>query len=501
MANPNYFLKQDRLKLIEDIKSSENLERKKNSLKDYEIYNDTAYKYVYDELVKQLSAKTANQMPIISNLNIAKAIVTKEATIYQDKPERHYGNINDADEAVLKEVYSDGCFDSILGKSNKYYKLRNQTFLQVVPKHEKLILRVIHSHNIDVVPEENDPEEAYAYIISTFDKSSYVRSMSDGVNKTIADQADYKASLEKYQVTTKEISFIMNGKGDLLGDGIVENPIRELPFIDVAKDKDFEFFVRIGQALTDFTIDFNVAWSDLMYISRMQGYSVGVLSGDANLKPDNIIVGPNRFIFLPKNPSNPESKLELDFKSPTPNLEASLKSIESLINIFLSTRGVDLKSISISNSGTSYSSALEKLLAMIDQFKATKDDFDLYYSVEKKLHSIVTKYLALLTGTNILNPKYNVTSSVVDSEINVSFKEPQMIETTSEKLDNAQKKLDLGIADRVSILSDIKGISEEMALEEISELDKRKTEQISLMLDNSNTGAGVDNGSNQDQTI
>jgi hypothetical protein len=191
-----------------------------------------------------------------------------------------------------------------------------------------------------------------------------------------------------------------------------------------------------------------------------------------------MIIGPNQFIFLPQNASNPNSKLELDFKSPSPNLEGSLKSIESLVALFLSTRGIDIKSIAVNNSGASFSSALEKLLAMIDQFKATKSDFDLYKMVESKIHDIVTKYLALLSGTNILNPKYYVTPSIVNSEICVNFLEPQMIETTAEKLDNAQKKIDLGITDAVEVLSMVDGITEEAAEEKLEKIAERKAKKL-----------------------
>lgn len=478
MANPDYSNINERIRLIDEIKSSENIERKRKSLKDFEIYNDNAEKFVKDKLVQQLSANTVQQMPIISNLNIAKAVVNKEATIYIDEPTRIYEDINPKDEIAIKALYSDCAFNSSLAKSNKYYKLRNQTFLQIVPKYQRLKLRVLHSHNIDVVPDEQDPEVAYAYVISTFDKSIYnTNNTSDGVNLRIADSEDYKSNLERYQVTTPTHAFVMNGKAQLIGE-YLENPIGMLNFVDISHTKDFEFFIRIGQALTDFTVDFNVSWSDLMYIARMQGYSVGVLSGDPELKPATMFVGPSRLMFLPQNKSNPDSKLEFDFKSPSPNIEGQLKAIEALIGTFLATRGIDAKSLAVANSGNSFSSALEKLLSMIDQFKATKDDFNLYIYVEKQIHKIVTAYLSVLSGTEFLERKYWTTPSVVDSLINVQFKEPTMIETTAEKLDNGQKKIDMGIADRVSVLAGLEGISIEAAEEQIEMIDERRAARL-----------------------
>jgi hypothetical protein len=151
----------------------------------------------------------------------------------------------------------------------------------------------------------------------------------------------------------------MDGNGTMLDSG--PNEIEEHTIIDVSKEKDFEFFVQSGQTLDEFTVAFNVAWSDLMHIMRMQGFSIGVISGDPDLKPEYWNIGPNKSIFLPKNLETGQG-LEFDFKSPTPNIEASLKVIESLVATFMTTRGIDSSAITSNNSGAkTYSSAIERL--------------------------------------------------------------------------------------------------------------------------------------------
>jgi hypothetical protein len=498
MANPNLAIQAERKAIIDVIKSAENVQRKKKALADFEIFNDNAYGFVYEKLCKQLSVETANQMPIVSNLNLAKAVVEKEATVYADCPDRHYTSISDNDESVLEKLYEEMAFDSVLSKSNKYYKLRNQSFIQILPKNKGLKMRVIQAHNIDVIPDSEDPEIAYAYIINSFDKQAYLRNQADGVNQRIADQDDYKASLERYQMWTKDNVFTCDGKGRLVDD-VIDNPIKKHSFIDVAATKDMEFFVRIGQALTDFTVDFNCAWSDLMYTSRLQGYSVGVFTGDVNLMPKSVIIGPNKMLMMPKNPDNPDSSLSFDFKSPTPNISASLEAIDGLVNTFLSTRGIDIKSISSKSGGQSFSSALEKLLSMIDQFKATKNDFSLYQSVEQQVHSIVTSYLALLSNSEALDPKYNVSPSITSSVLSVQFKEPTMVETPAEKLANGQTKINLGISDRVMLLADINGVSEEEAQEQLDEIDKRRVERLASLVSEGQPQEQVVNANSETQ--
>lgn len=482
MANLNFLDPRVRKTVISEIKSSENKTRKAKSLKSYEIYNDNSLPYVRTELINQLSAKTVEQMQIISNLNIAKAVVTKEANIYTDEPEREYESISESDKKALEMLYEDCNYNTVLSKANKYYKLSNQSFIQAVPKDGKIKLRVLQCHNVDVIPDESDPEQAYAYIISNFDKSGWIAAISDGVNQNVAESDDYKRKFEQYQVWTKEIVFTMDGDGNVTGE-ILENPLQTLPFVDIAKDKDFEFFVRIGQALTDFTVDFNVAWSDQMFTTRMQGYSVGVLSGDPNLKPDTMTVGANKMIFLPVSAANPDSKLSFEFVSPNPNTDSSLKTIDSLISTFLTTRGLDSKAITSSNGGNNYTSALERLLAMLDQFRASKDDFDLFQSVELALHKIVTRYLSVLSGTNLLDQKYWTTQAIDKSELNVTFSIPEMVETEADKLANEKVKIEMGISDKVLALAEIDGVSEDEAIKRLENIDKRKLESMQKMID------------------
>jgi len=123
--NPNLLDPVTRKQVIADIKSWENVNRKAKSLKAYEVYNDNAYPYVYDKLSCQLSKETADQMPIVSNLNIAKAVVNKEAQVYTDDPKRTYDEITEDDAEVLEKLYADCGFNTHLSKANKYYKLRN----------------------------------------------------------------------------------------------------------------------------------------------------------------------------------------------------------------------------------------------------------------------------------------------------------------------------------------------------------------------------------------
>ena len=56
-----------------------------------------------------------------------------------------------------------------------------------------------------------------------------------------------------------------------------------------------------------------------------------------------------------------------------------------------------------------------------------------------------------------------------------------MIETPAEKLANAKMKIEMGIADKVKVLSEIEGISTDEAEKIIEEMAMRKQASIQLM--------------------
>lgn len=483
---------ENRKSVLEGIKSLENVKRKKESLIDYEIYNDRIHKYVYDEIKNQTSEKTAKAMPIVSCINIGKRIVDNEATIYNSDPVRTT-NLSESDNLAVLANYEDAGFNSKLQKANKYFKYRKQGFVQVVPKDKMIQLRPLLSHHVDVVPDSQDPEKAYAYIISAFDKNMYI-AQGDNSNQVTADQDDYKSSLERYVVWTAEYNFIMNGRGELIGEP-QENPIKILPFVDISKDKDFEFFVRSGMSLSEFTVLYNTIWSDDLYITRMQGFSVGVFRGNPELMPREYYMGPNRAIVLPVDPKNENNSLDFKFVSPTPDLNGSRESRAALLANFLTSRGISPKVISSAlQSGENYASGFERLLAMIDKFEATKEDFDLFRSVEKSIYKIVISFLVHYSRTDFLDKKYNVGNGAANSEMTIKFHEPQMVQTEKDKLENYKLKIELGISDKVLALMDLEGLDEIKAQEKIDSILERKSvesESISL-LPNEKSGAVKD---------
>lgn len=485
----NWLSKDVRVAFIKEIKTKENCDRKAKSLQEYEIYNGNINQYVEEYLTQQLSRKTVSKMPIISSIEICKRIADQEASVYKSEPRREFTEILKKDSEALEYLYEDCQADIKLMKSNRYYKLQAQSLIQPVLNDGKIDLRVLFPHNYDVIPEEKNPEIAESIVISSFDKEAYVQggmppqsnnfvvgSIGDNVNQSVADKDDAKALKERYVVWSKDFNFIMNGKGDVVSGLDLKNPIGILPFIDVAADKDFTYFVDRGSQLSNFAVQYNAALSDLANIVRLQGYSQAVLVCPQETMPDEITVGPTSIVKIASDP-NAANQPSFQFVTPSPDLSGSIQFIEVLISNFLSSRGLSPATVSGKSQADKFTSGVDRFLALIDRFEATKQDYALFNQVEIKLFEIIKAFLFTYSQTKLLDEKYWVSQLIKNAELKVHFAKPEQTQSDTEKLANIETRMRLGLTDKVTALMQLDGLDKSEAESKLKEIEKSKPEK------------------------
>jgi hypothetical protein len=479
-----------RKSVIEQINTEENKQRKAASLKQYEIFSDRMHQYVVEYLRKQFSASTVREMPVVSSINLPKRIVTQEASVYRNEPSRQFTTTNEKEIEQLNLIYDDMAFDAVMLKANQIYKLQDQACVMIIPKNGDLIARALYAHQYDVIPMENDPEAAEAYIISTFDRSLYIsqdssagnptgyqgnsgyNSNPDGVNQHIADRDDWRAGEERYVVWTKDYHFVMDGNGSVMGEEMA-SPLAQyqvMPFVDIASNKDFEFFVRSGQSLTDFGVQYCGALSDLGNIVKLQSYSQAWMSGSKELMPENLVVGVNTILKLPIDP-NDKVETKFGFASPSSDLAGAANYVEMILSNFLTARGIDPKVITGKGDASKFSSGVERFLSLIEKFEASKSDFALFHDVEDDAFDIIKAWINTLIGTDQLESEYQISRISEDTDLYVKFAEPAMIQSRQEKVDAIQKEMELGLMSRVEGIMELRGVSKEMAIQIASEID------------------------------
>ena len=494
---------EDRRKLIKLINSTENKARKAESLKQTEIYNDRIYQHVYDRIASKFSLETACETPIVSSINLARRIAKQEASIYNEPADRMFTDLSDDQSEAVDLIYKDMATDWKLAKSNESFKLQQQNHVMLVPKDGKLKMRVLRNHHIDKIDDDTDPEIAAGYIISSFDKDEYLENRKtdnkdyrygnfnnaatqsfSSMNSDIGDQADYKIA-DRYLVWTKEYNFIMDKEGNVISGDDIRNPIGMIPIVDVSNEKDFEYWVRQGESLTEFTIEYNVLMSDLAHIIQNQGFAQAYLIADDSVIPNDIRIGPNKILKLPigKDGDRPE----FGYANPNSDIGGALEYANTYLLNFLTSRGLDPDTVTSSGGSLVSSSGVQEFLRMIKKFEATREDFAVYKKAEYQLYELVKAWHNALIGTGLLDSKYQTSRISEQSEIEVEFGKPQIVETDAEKLANIQTRLELGLISDVDAIMEDRKISREMALEE---MERIKDDNAMGAMDGNNRSQG-----------
>lgn len=500
MANPNLMLPEIRQMIVKEIKSEENKRRKAESLKRFEVYRERQDRYIVEKLQQEFSEKTVREMRKITSVNLCPRIVDQLASIYNTAPDRDYENASEQEQIAIDALYESAKVDVKLLQANRYFKLNDQAFIQVIPRDGKINLRVLLPHHVDVIPDEMNPEKAFCYIISTMDKFEYLNNNGDtsevsnpsknplrsteyidGRNQHIADADDYRASLERYEVWTDELNFIMDGKGNILSED-VSNPIADLPFVDISAEKDFEFFVRRGNGIVNFAVDFGAQLSDVANIIKLQGYAQAIVY--AEKQPENMVVGPNHILFMQIDPNSPgTAATRFEFANPGSDLNGSLEFLEMTLRLFLTSKGVDPKTISGKLDAQTFGSGIERMLSMIEKFEASKSDIELFRWAEKQVFDLMVKWSNFYQGdVSVLKP--GLQNGIISDEVSltVQFTEPQAVQTKTDKEDSIIKLLDKGLVTRERAIMEVWGIGEDGAQEMLEKINEDRAARAPVVI-------------------
>jgi hypothetical protein len=509
MAAIDYFSPAERKKIIDEITGNEeNLRRKEQSLKAFEIFKGRQAQFILRKMGEELGAKAARNSRTITSINLTEKIVKEKASLYQMEPIRNFSNLTDLQVDHAMKIYELANANVKLQKANEFFKLIDQCAVQPVLKEGKIMLRVMMPHHYDVIPRPENPEKAECYIISSFDKwRLFNRSVygdgdsangknyfADFNNQKIAEPDDYRGKLLFYW-WTDELNFITDKNGNLVnetGEPILQaneqdmaNPIGKMPFVDIASEKDFEFFVRSGNNIAEMTVDLGVLVSDVTEIARLQGFSQGVISSVE--QPKDMIVGPRRLIWLKVSPNDSDAtRPQFQFVSPTPDLSASLTLVSNYLSLFLTSQGLSPTVISSNSQIEKYTSGIDRFLAMVEKFEASQSDMALFRNVEAEIYEIIkawnnTFYQATENG---FTPELSGVFLDESSQLMVQFKRPSMLMNETEKLGVIEKKMDLGLMTRAEAIAEDRSITVEEAEKIVQMIDREaQTQNQGLLLD------------------
>ena len=500
---------EDRIKLIGHINSQNNRARKQYSFRQFEVQGGRIQQFVKESLLGQLHRESVLEMPLVSSINVQKAVVDKKATIYKKPPVRVFTDTDEDQEEKLKLIYKDLKLNVKLNQSNKGFVYQDQSIGMIVPKDGKLICRVFKMHQIDAIIDPVDPETTRGFIISAFDRTLYEQvdndrkekdtatgfngrsvqsSATQDANLDIAEKYQYQKYTEKYLIWTKQLNFMVNGLGEVIDPARAEasseidiqSPLIGediMPFFEVHRDKDFEYFVRPSNALTDFTVQFNERLSDLANVQKLNGYAVGILKSPSDLKPNNLVVGGAQLVHLPTD--DPDKEVDFSFASPNSSIGEISEANDKFLNYFITSEGLSGDVVNSKGEMNTATSGIDRFIQGVQKIEAHMDDYEMYRCAEADIYRIIKAWLKVLNGSAQLDKKYQIGNLSEESEIEIEYFKPEMIETEAEKLNNIERRLDIGLMSLKEALMEDRNITDKDKAQEI--LDEiESTSEINL---------------------
>jgi len=493
-----------RKSFLDSINTQENKKRKNDSLRKMDVYQKRQSKYVNEQLIKEYSSQTVQDMRVISSINLCNRIVNEKSSLYRKCPDREFSSrsgavLSDAQIEQLESIYEYGMLDVKYKKANRMYTLEAQCAMQFIPKDGVICGRVLLPHHYDVFSRYDDPETAEGYVLSVYDKSllynflpqdssgNYLDGGSDQIDEVSADADDYKSKLNRYIWWTKDYNFITDARGNIidpLGNAVTDpeliiNPIGMLPFVDVAGSKEYEYWVRQGNDIVEFSLDYSVLLSDTAETNKRQAYAQAIVYSEE--PPKDQLVGPNIIMHM-KLDKNAEVQPKFEWANPSPDLSASLDLLEMYLRLFLSAEGQDPTMVSGKSDAKKYGSGVERLLAMIEKFEASADDMALFQWVEQQALKIMVAWSNLMQGANIrggvdpLIPELQQSMLPEDVEVEVRYIEPQGIQTKKELEDSQIALIENGLTSRKMALMEMYGLTDEQAEQRLKDIAEDELE-------------------------
>lgn len=508
-----------RKSIIEEIECGENRARKREAFRRYEQLKDRTYFEVVELLVAQFAPETVRQMQYArSNISITRKVINKLAKVYnngairtvkapEDKP-------NDSTEAdpktkAIEETAEYLGLNSVMKKANRYLKLQRNTMLYVKPVKVSAdnkwapCVQALSPFLYDVVPDPANPEKPLAVILSAYtpEKMKYyevlgdpgvrpttrapeVITPGDSVNQTIADTPEDEKGPEHgtFVWWTPNYHFTTNEKGEQItvaDQTDNTNPIRMLPFVNLADDQDGAFWAVGGEDLPDGGARINALLTHLNHIAVTQGYGQMVMTGK-NL-PKIIPVGPNQCIQLEYDKEDP--KPEVAFEGANPPLDSMMKTIEAQTALLLTTNNLSTSGFSLSlTDARQFASGIAMMIDKAESIEDTEEQALVFKSAEPKAWVIIFSWTDVLKARGLLVDELSKMPVDATTEVATTFPKPQPIQSESDQLDVLKKRKDLGLNTQLDlIMRDNPGMSKEEAQKKLDEIKKEAQERQAEM--------------------
>jgi hypothetical protein len=362
--------------IIDHIQSQ--ADRRRHDAQLIDIYEGNLLGYVERFINDNVSPKAYKHLKDrISPINVLTRLVDKMSKIYQQGPSRVVLGGTDADSELLKRYEHSMMIDQKMNISNEMFNLTKTSLIQPYLHGGQPKLRPIPNDRFTVY--SNDPIDPTNVTHVVLFMGS--RQRQDGGEEKVI------------HVYTDESIVIVNEKGEVLRDLMAEqsmdgsNPIGKIPFVYVNRS----CLRLIPVADTDImrmTLMVPVLLSDLAYSIKFQAFSIIYT---INLDDQSIELNPNA-IWMFKNDATTEEKGEIGSIKPQVDITEVMNYIQSLMGLWLNTKGIRPGSVGSTNAET-FSSGISKMIDEMDTYELREKQVSIYKDAEEELWNLITEYM------------------------------------------------------------------------------------------------------------
>lgn len=451
------------------VKSNANNLKSNHELID--IYENNLSSYVLEDLSRQLSPKSFNQIKHrVASINILPKVVDKLTNIYQGSVVRSVFDGNENDKFLL-DFYSDSFeINSNMDTANELLNLCRTSLVYITIKDG--MPRLIPIRNDRAVVYAKDPEDPT--------KPTHIIL----VNKEIdGAKIYYTWSDDEFIITDSNHKIrrdLMAGIGN--PEGL--NPYGKLPFVYV-NDSKFSCMpepdidgMRIVKLIP-------VMLSDLNLAAMFQCFSIIYT---VNMDNANLELGPNILINLKSDPTTDHNP-SIGTIKPEVDYDQVLKLIETELSMWLGTKGIRASSVG-SASPDNFASGISKIIDEMDTYEARQKQVALYKKAESELWDLVLNYMhPYWVSSNMIQLPLVSPNAYVNTEFAVQLP----IQSRGNTVRDLKDEYMAGFISRKRVVAKL---NQEMTEEEIDEL--------LLEIDEERSGAmefNVSNDVNTDQNI
>lgn len=469
-------------RLISDIETSQNRDRREREIKACEVYSGDLKQHVEDR-IKQLYPKTFNSFSI-SDLNLSRKICDKLSNAYKQSPVRELESDQESElySDLMREIDSAHAWQTF----DLYYNLHRYACMWFnyveVDGEQKIILRPLAPFQFSrVVDKVGDTQ---VFIVNFPTNELYYTDDTDGRNALIQDSAqdsDYK----RYALWSKDqhvvVRYYQNedlpeGASRLVYENIEgneanENKLGVIPAVFAQQGDNYA--LPITNPITEQVIEFNQQYSSMLTSANVQSFGHLVLSHPEDQQmPDEIYNSLFTYSRLPQvGDGAPETTL--DYLNPSPNLDSQLAVLNDYGHQIITEHlGDGAQKL---NASSTFASGLDRMIAQADITNKIESNQEIYSKAENDLYLVIRAYYEAMNDFRYRS-----------DELSVKYNKAKPVQSEQEILANIEKKMQLGLIEKYEALIMLNpNMSEAAAKEKIEAVKAEKQDDFNnFMVDN-----------------